>query len=672
VDRKAIANRPNRIRETRTVYASWRQRVPLFWIAVLLSIAILLAIVATLQYRWSTEIKEAQQVRLATDLESVMIKWHLDFYGEFSTVCVALQIGPDSGERDSWEDYLHRYTQWSRTANSRDSVNNLYSNGDLVRDIYIWETSRRRNPRLLRLNPGDDKIEDSATPSALQPLLTHLRANSSSLPDALQAWKLTKSGADRFAGGAQVPSPSHLLRSNAETGWQFDENIPALVHPIFHYSHHRAIDTKTLSSVDPVDWVVVVLNLETIQKRILPELRQRYFSGRQGLDYKVAVLAAATPTSRLLYSSDSGFGAGDISVSDSVMDIFGPPPDNTEQDLWQLENHRASLRGKDWHRFSSPVWFPIIEPTSNDGPWLLVVQNRKRPLGATVSRVWHRNLLAGGLVLLLLAVTMVLVVVASQRAQALASLQMDFVASVSHELRTPVAVILSAGENIRDGLVEDRKVLMEQGSIITEQANQLMGLVDHVLLFAATARGVAYHNPRPLQVSEILESALRNTSGLLHEAGFTVEQELQPGLPRVIGDLSALSQCLENLIVNAVKYSNRDRWIGLSAGLDETSNNRKGLRISVADHGVGIGTSDLSQIFEPFYRCPQSIAAQIHGTGLGLSIAKRIAEAFGGSLSVVSELGAGSVFTLHLQLADELISENNEVTLGIGGRLQNE
>ena len=659
-----------RTRNARTFHAFTRA-FPLFWVAVLSSIAVLLAIAAALEYRWSTEIKRAEQVRVATDLESVMIKWHLDFYGEFSTACVALQIGPDSGQRDSWEDYLHRYTQWSRAEDNSSSVTHLYKNRDLVRDVYIWETSRRVRPRLLRLNSGDDRIESSAIPPPLEPLLAHLRRNSSSLPVALQAWRLDNFANDARSEGEQGPSLSHLLRSNAETGWQFDESLPALVHPIFHYSQHRAIDTKTLSSVDPVDWVVVVLNFETIQKRILPGLMQRYFSGKQGLEYKVAVIDAGS-TAHLLYSSDPGFGAGDISASDSVMEIFGPPQENSEHDLWQVENHKASLKSSDGRRFSSPVWFPIIARTSEDGPWLLILQNRRGPLGAAVTRVWHRNLLTGGIVLLLLAVSMVLVVVASQRAQALANLQMDFVASVSHELRTPLAVILSASENIRDGFVEGRKALMEQGAIITQQANQLMGLIDHVLLFAATARGVGYRNPRALHVSEILESALRNTYGLLHEADFTVEQEIRPGMPCIVGDLSALSQCVENLIVNAVKYSNGDRWIGLSAGLDKNSNGKTGVRISVSDHGVGIHSSDLQQIFEPFYRCPQAIAAQIHGTGLGLSIAKRIAEAFGGTLSVVSEVGVGTVFTLHLLIADEITSESPPSGLETSGATRNE
>ena len=648
---KSATSRPPRARNTGSHVLAWTRALPFFWIAVLSCIAVLLAIVATLQYRWSTEIKKTEQGRVATDLESVMIKWHLDFYGEVSTVCAALQIGADSGERDSWEDYLHRYTEWSRGDEGSDSGVNLYRNRDLIRDIYIWETSRRQQPHLLRLDPGKETIDNSVSPSSLQSLLEHLQKHSSNLPFALQAWKLSESPAQTHTDSREEASLSHLLRSNAETGWQFDENLPALVHPIYHYSHHRAIDTKTLSSDDPVDWIVVVLDMDTIQKRILPGLMQRYFNGNQGLAYKAAVVAAG-PTPRLLYSSDPGFGENDIASSDAAMEIFGPPPENTLHEFWQSESQKLSPNRKDWHRFSSPVWFPTIGQTASKSPWLLVLRSRNGPLGAAVTRVWHRNLLTGGIVLLLLAVTMILAVVASQHVHALAALQMEFVASVSHELRTPLAVILSAGENIRDGLVEERKILTEQGAIITEQANQLMGLVDNVLLFAATARSPRYDKSRSMAVTDLFESALRNTAGLLHESGFTVEQHVPADLPPVVGELSALSQCLENLIVNAVKYSKQDCWIALSAGLDDGAGNT-GVWISVADHGVGIHSADLPLIFDPFYRCSHAIAQQIHGTGLGLAISRRIAQAFGGSLSVVSEVGVGSVFTLHLVVADQ-------------------
>lgn len=232
----------------------------------------------------------------------------------------------------------------------------------------------------------------------------------------------------------------------------------------------------------------------------------------------------------------------------------------------------------------------------------------------------------------------------------LAKLQVDFVASVSHELRTPIAAILCAGENFRDGFARRKEDLVEQGSVIVDQATQLASLVDQVLLFAATTAKPQYIL-RPLQVPEILASALRNTAAVLEKSEFTVEQQVQQGLPQVMGDLGAISQCLQNLILNAIKYSDGERRITLSARVDDSAVGEREVQISVQDHGPGISSSDLPRIFEPFYRSPQVVAAQIHGTGLGLSIAKRVIEAVGGRLSVVSEAGVGSAFTLHLPVA---------------------
>jgi len=234
----------------------------------------------------------------------------------------------------------------------------------------------------------------------------------------------------------------------------------------------------------------------------------------------------------------------------------------------------------------------------------------------------------------------------------LARLQMDFVASVSHELRTPIAAILCAGENVKDGFARAREDLVEQGSIIVDQAEQLAELVDQVLLFAATTAKPRYALG-PVQVSEIIAMALRNTAALLEKSGFTVEQQTQQGLPQALGDLSAISRCLQNLIVNAVKYDAGKHRIGVAAKLADSVTHRKEIRISVQDSGPGISSSDLPRIFEPFYRSPRVVAAQIHGTGLGLSIAKSIIEAVGGRLSVVSEAGVGSTFTVHLPVAEE-------------------
>jgi signal transduction histidine kinase len=246
----------------------------------------------------------------------------------------------------------------------------------------------------------------------------------------------------------------------------------------------------------------------------------------------------------------------------------------------------------------------------------------------------------------------------------LAQLQMDFVASVSHELRTPLTAILTAAENIRDGFALDREGLFEQGSLITDQANQLIAIVEQVLLFSATRQAKSTYFLREVCVNDVIEDALRSTQTLTERAGFSIEIKIEPDLPPVIADLSLLSQCLQNLIVNSVKYGSGKRWIGISARMDQDENM---VLMSVQDQGIGIDAADLTRIFEPFYRSPRVVGARIRGTGLGLSIAKRSAETFGGQLTVSSQLGVGSEFTVHLPVATEVRQEASSAESAIGG-----
>lgn len=230
----------------------------------------------------------------------------------------------------------------------------------------------------------------------------------------------------------------------------------------------------------------------------------------------------------------------------------------------------------------------------------------------------------------------------------LARLQMDFVASISHELRTPLAVIRSAAENIADGVVEGKEQLTKYGAVIRNQSRQMTELVNQILLFVSTRDRTGHYNLQSLPVTQIVAAALENTAELAREAGFVVEEHLEPDLPRVMGDLPALSRCLQNLLGNAIKYGARSRWVGVKAVREKSSLHHDEVRISVQDRGMGIDKADLPRIFEPFFRSAAVRAAQIHGTGLGLPLARNIAEAMGGKLTVESKLGVGSVFTLHL------------------------
>jgi len=234
----------------------------------------------------------------------------------------------------------------------------------------------------------------------------------------------------------------------------------------------------------------------------------------------------------------------------------------------------------------------------------------------------------------------------------LAELQMEFVASVSHELRTPLAVICSAADNLADGLIRDREAMRKYGSILQHQSRNMSDLVDQILLFVSTEDRSNRYVLQPVPVTRIVDCAVSDTESVVLAAGFSLDAKVDPDLPPVMGDLGGISQCLQNLIGNAVKYGGPDRLITLRATRFSTNNGAEDeLRISVTDRGIGIDSSEIDFIFDPFYRSPRVQAAQIHGTGLGLSLAKRIAESMGGRLSVQSQLSTGSTFTLHLRFA---------------------
>jgi signal transduction histidine kinase len=245
---------------------------------------------------------------------------------------------------------------------------------------------------------------------------------------------------------------------------------------------------------------------------------------------------------------------------------------------------------------------------------------------------------------------------------------MDIVACVLHELRIPITAILSAGENIRDGLLEDQDSLREEGAIIITQAMRLMNLGDQILLYASTGKPGPRRDMRALAAVDVIDDAVNGTSVLLQQGEFTLEREIQPGLPALRGDLSLLSQCLQNLIANAVKYSGQSRWVGVSARVAMgCSAGQEEIHISVRDRGLGISEQDLPHVFEPFYRGRCPAVSKIRGSGLGLSIAKGCVEACGGTLSVVSEEGVGCVFTLHLPLHRGREAELARKEFDVGG-----
>ncbi len=580
--------------------------------------AIIVAALALLQYRWSTRISEATSVRLADSLQMSMINWQKDFFRYFSEIGLALRIDPLEDAPGDLNQYARRFSEWQAVAK--------YPR--LVSNVYLLKSDAGARPPALRLNTENGRFEAAEWPARFEPM----------------RGDLTRASAE-FVRGSASPEPHELFDM---AGWRFDAEAPALVHPFVLGAGPRtgsAPGKEKEINLQSVTWIAIELNQDEIQSRILSDLSRNYFQGTDGLDYLIAVVSGSKPV-HVLYSSDRGFGDPLPADADGVIDLFG----RTDAPVHVFHAPSTDKGPDPYVRIS---WFPFLREADSDLDWRMVVRHRRGgPLGAFVGEMRRRDLAIGFGVLLVLVINMAMLIVTSHRAQRLAQMQMDFVTAVSHELRTPLTVILSGADNICNGVVESGRQMKQYGAVIGSQARQLFALVEQILLFAATRQGGGLHySLRPVEVRAAIDAALASTAELIAADRFTVECEVAEQLPPIAGDAAAVSQCLQNLITNAVKYGNgrpdSERWIGIRARVHNGGATQE-VEISVSDRGIGISEADLPHIFEPFYRSPSVKAAQIHGTGLGLPLSRSIAEAMKGRLEVSSSSGRGSTFTLYV------------------------
>ena len=224
----------------------------------------------------------------------------------------------------------------------------------------------------------------------------------------------------------------------------------------------------------------------------------------------------------------------------------------------------------------------------------------------------------------------------------------EFVANVSHELKTPLAVIKANVETLLDGAIDDlsvRTTFLEQ---VNEQAERLHNLIIDLLSLARIESGSQVLNVERVKISEQVEECLER-----HRPRADAKQQIletapppEPSAAEIWTDAEAFNQILDNLVDNAVKYSNdsshiRVHWYGLGDMIC----------VEVADDGPGIPAADLPRIFERFYRVDKARSRELGGTGLGLAIVKNLAQILKGSVNAKSEYGKGATFTVTLPRA---------------------
>jgi signal transduction histidine kinase len=252
------------------------------------------------------------------------------------------------------------------------------------------------------------------------------------------------------------------------------------------------------------------------------------------------------------------------------------------------------------------------------------------------------------LVLVVLLFGMALTIRATDREARLAQAKSNFVSNVSHELKTPLSLLSLFSEILELGRVNSEEKKTEYYRIIRHESLRLNKMIDNILDFSKIEAGRKAYVFAEGDMAEVIEHVLSSYRYQIVNQGFDVQTNLQPDLPPVLIDRDAMEQAISNLLDNAIKYSRDVKQLSIT-----TERRGSELSIEIADRGIGIPRTEQPKVFEKFYRVGTGLVHDVKGSGLGLSLVKHIVEAHHGSISVESEVGKGSRFTILLPLIGE-------------------
>lgn len=223
----------------------------------------------------------------------------------------------------------------------------------------------------------------------------------------------------------------------------------------------------------------------------------------------------------------------------------------------------------------------------------------------------------------------------------------DFFHGIVHELRTPLATILMYARLLREGKAQQKEKQDRFLGVIERESDRLQQMVRQMLQLAKQEARELQRSSEPISINAFFEELLPSLADQATEKGLIFRQRIQPNLPDVMINPDTLHLIFKNLVENAIKFT-LSGTVQVSADLKNDTT----LRVQVRDEGIGIPKHALPNMFQRFYRTQVAVERGIAGTGLGLYMVKQSVESYNGTITVASEEGRGTTFTVCLPTAE--------------------